>query len=107
MQAVKPIALSKVSSIAQMIQRDFKGQGRSLSGIGGVERGGDAAEFLLLGADTVQVGRSLVVVAKVGRTRWNQMLLVVAGGSAGGEESAAGSRNWQAQVKSDAAGGQS
>lgn len=28
---------------------------RSLSGIGGVERGGDAAEFLLLGASTVQV----------------------------------------------------
>ena len=28
---------------------------RSLSGIGGIETGEDAAEFLLLGADTVQV----------------------------------------------------
>lgn len=30
----------------------------SLSAIGGVERGDDAAEFILLGANTVQVGMS-------------------------------------------------
>ena len=30
-------------------------KGRSLSGIGGVETGADAAEFILLGSDTVQV----------------------------------------------------
>jgi dihydropyrimidine dehydrogenase (NADP+)/dihydropyrimidine dehydrogenase (NAD+) subunit PreA len=29
--------------------------GRSLSGIGGIESGADAAQFILLGADTVQV----------------------------------------------------
>ena len=41
-------------AIAQLIRKDFNG-GKSLSGIGGVETGRDAAEFLLLGADTVQV----------------------------------------------------
>ncbi|KAJ9522122.1 hypothetical protein QJQ45_005155 [Haematococcus lacustris] len=53
-KAVKPIALAKVMSIARMIQTQYPGQGRSLSGIGGVETGGDAAEFILLGSDTVQ-----------------------------------------------------
>lgn len=41
-------------AIAQLIRQEFDG-GKSLSGIGGVETGRDAAEFLLLGADTVQV----------------------------------------------------
>jgi dihydropyrimidine dehydrogenase (NADP+)/dihydropyrimidine dehydrogenase (NAD+) subunit PreA len=36
-----------------MIRREFPG--RSLSGIGGIETGGDAAQFILLGSDTVQV----------------------------------------------------
>jgi dihydroorotate dehydrogenase len=40
---------------AQMMQAEFAGQGKSLSGIGGVETGTDAAEFILLGASTVQV----------------------------------------------------
>jgi dihydropyrimidine dehydrogenase (NADP+) len=53
--AVKPIALAKVAAIAGMIAKEFKGTGASLSGIGGVNTGGDAAEFILLGADTVQV----------------------------------------------------
>ncbi len=34
---------------------DEKGAQRSLSGIGGIENGGDAAQFILLGADTTQV----------------------------------------------------
>ncbi len=42
-------------AIAKLIQGEYKG-GPSLSGIGGVETGRDAAEFLLLGANTVQVG---------------------------------------------------
>lgn len=42
-------------NIAQMMKSEFGGQGLSLSGIGGVETGNDAAEFILLGADTVQV----------------------------------------------------
>lgn len=46
----------QVMAIAQLIRKDFDG-GKSLSGIGGVETGRDAAEFLLLGADTVQVAQ--------------------------------------------------
>eukprot|EP00873_Tetraselmis_striata_P013339 jgi/Tetstr1/433603/TSEL_022868.t1 len=52
-KAVKPIALARVMSIAKMLQAEYpKG---SLSGIGGVEHGTDAAEFILFGANTVQV----------------------------------------------------
>lgn len=52
-QAVKPIALRMVMEIATMINEEFPG--RSLSGIGGVETGEDAAQFILLGSSTVQV----------------------------------------------------
>lgn len=52
-RAVKPIALRMVMEIAQLIRKDFPG--RSLSAIGGVETGEDAAQFILLGGDTVQV----------------------------------------------------
>lgn len=52
-KAVKPIALRMVMEIATMIRAEFPG--RSLSGIGGIESGEDAAQFILLGADTVQV----------------------------------------------------
>ncbi len=52
-KAVRPIALRMVMEIAAMIRQEFPG--RSLSGIGGIESGGDAAQFILLGADTVQI----------------------------------------------------
>jgi dihydroorotate dehydrogenase subfamily 1 len=52
-RAIKPIALRMVMEIAQVIRKEFPG--RSLSAIGGIESGNDAAEFVLLGADTVQV----------------------------------------------------
>ncbi|MGH7941834.1 MAG: NAD-dependent dihydropyrimidine dehydrogenase subunit PreA, partial [Limisphaerales bacterium] len=52
-RAVKPIALRMVMEAAQLIRGEFPG--RSLSAIGGIESGRDAAEFILLGADTVQV----------------------------------------------------
>jgi dihydropyrimidine dehydrogenase (NADP+)/dihydropyrimidine dehydrogenase (NAD+) subunit PreA len=52
-RAVKPIALRMVMEIAQVVRKEYPG--RSLSAIGGVESGHDAAEFILLGADTVQV----------------------------------------------------
>lgn len=52
-KAVKPIALRMVSEVAQVIRQEYPG--RSLSGLGGIETGRDAAEFILLGADTVQV----------------------------------------------------
>ncbi|XWS60826.1 hypothetical protein CRYUN_Cryun07bG0070700 [Craigia yunnanensis] len=54
-KAVHPIALAKVMSIAKMMNSEFNDKEYSLSGIGGVETGGDAAEFILLGANTVQV----------------------------------------------------
>ncbi|KAJ8648439.1 hypothetical protein MRB53_001462 [Persea americana] len=54
-KAVHPIALAKVMQIAQMMKSEFNLNEYSLSGIGGVETGGDAAEFILLGANTVQV----------------------------------------------------
>ena len=53
--AVRPIALRMVKECAETIRGKWAGQGRSLSGIGGVETGKDAAQFILLGADTVQV----------------------------------------------------
>lgn len=39
-----------------MMRRDFPDSGATLSGLGGVNTGRDAAEFILLGSDTVQVG---------------------------------------------------
>ena len=52
-KAVKPIALRMVMEAAHMVRSEFPG--RTISGIGGVETGEDAAQFMLLGADTVQV----------------------------------------------------
>jgi len=52
-RAVKPIALRMVMEIAQVIRREYPD--RTLSGLGGIESGEDAAQFILLGADTVQV----------------------------------------------------
>ncbi|KAH9320937.1 hypothetical protein KI387_015576, partial [Taxus chinensis] len=54
-KAVHPIALAKVMSIAQMMKKEFPDLSLSLSGIGGVETGNHAAEFILLGSNTVQV----------------------------------------------------
>ncbi len=52
-KAVKPIALRMVMEIAQLVRSEFPG--KTVSAIGGVETGEDAAQFILLGADTVQV----------------------------------------------------
>lgn len=54
-KAVHPIALAKVMKIAKMMKEEFNDKDYSLSAIGGVETGEDAAEFILLGANTVQV----------------------------------------------------
>ena len=52
-RAVKPIALRMIMEVAKL---DRKRISRTLlSAIGGVESGNDAAEFILLGGDTVQV----------------------------------------------------
>ena len=47
-------------SIAKMMKAEFSEE-HSLSGIGGVETGADAAEFILLGANTVQVQLSNII----------------------------------------------
>src|SRR5262249_33643591 len=60
-KAVMPVALRMCMEIAQLIRAEFSV--RSLSGIGGIESGNDAAQFLLLGCDTVQV---CTYVMKVG-----------------------------------------
>jgi dihydropyrimidine dehydrogenase (NADP+)/dihydropyrimidine dehydrogenase (NAD+) subunit PreA len=60
-KAVMPVALRMCMEIAQVIRGEFPG--RSLSGIGGIESGRDAAQFILLGCDTVQV---CTYVMKVG-----------------------------------------
>ncbi|QDU88049.1 NAD-dependent dihydropyrimidine dehydrogenase subunit PreA [Pirellulimonas nuda] len=51
--AVRPIALRMCMEIATLINKEFPG--RTLSGIGGIETGEDAAQFILLGSHTVQV----------------------------------------------------
>jgi len=48
-QAVRPIALRQVMEIAKVTE------GLSISGMGGIETGYDAAQFILLGSNTVQV----------------------------------------------------
>jgi dihydroorotate dehydrogenase subfamily 1 len=48
-QAVRPIALRQVMTIARACPK------ASISGIGGIDSGWDAAQFMLLGAHTVQV----------------------------------------------------
>lgn len=52
-QAVMPIALRMCMEISRVINNEF--EGRTLSGIGGIETGKDAAQFILLGSHTVQV----------------------------------------------------
>lgn len=49
----------QVMKIGQVIRDEFNG-GKDLSGIGGVETGRDAAEFLLLGANSVQVSGPII-----------------------------------------------
>ncbi len=52
-KAIRPIALRMCMEIATLIHAEYPG--RTLSGIGGIESGADAAQFILLGCDTVQV----------------------------------------------------
>jgi dihydroorotate dehydrogenase subfamily 1 len=52
-KAVRPVALRMVADLARLRRDAFAD--RSISGLGGIESGQDAAQFLLLGADTVQV----------------------------------------------------
>src|SRR5262245_18489253 len=67
-KAVLPIALRMCMEVAQLVKSEFPG--RTLSGIGGVESGTDAAQFILLGCHTVQV---CTYVMKVGYRCVRQM----------------------------------
>ena len=58
-RAIRPIALRMVMELAQLIRADFPD--RTLSGIGGIEDGEDAAMFLLVGAHTVQVCTGVMI----------------------------------------------
>lgn len=58
-KAVRPIALRMCMEVARMMKAEFPG--RSLSGIGGIETGEDAAQFILLGASTVQVCTGVMI----------------------------------------------
>jgi len=58
-KAVRPIALRMVMELARMMEDGF--QDRTISGIGGVESGEDAAQFILLGASTVQVCTGVMI----------------------------------------------
>lgn len=58
-RAVRPIALRMVMECARMMRQEFPGA--SISGIGGVETGEDAAQFILLGANTVQVCTGVMI----------------------------------------------
>jgi dihydroorotate dehydrogenase subfamily 1 len=58
-KAVQPIALRMVMELARMQRAEFPET--TLSGIGGVETGDDAAQFILLGAHTVQVCTGVMI----------------------------------------------
>src|SRR5436189_131801 len=56
---VDPIALRMVMECARMMAKEFPKA--TISGIGGVETGEDAAQFILLGAHTVQVCTGVMI----------------------------------------------
>ncbi|MBC8310618.1 MAG: NAD-dependent dihydropyrimidine dehydrogenase subunit PreA [Phycisphaerales bacterium] len=58
-KAVRPIALRMVMELARMMEDGFKD--RTISGIGGIETGEDAAQFILLGSHTVQVCTGVMI----------------------------------------------
>ncbi len=58
-KAVRPIALRMVMELSRMMKEEFPDT--SLSGIGGIESGEDAAQFILLGANTVQVCTGVMI----------------------------------------------
>lgn len=58
-KAVRPIALRMVMELSRMMKEEFPET--SLSGIGGIESGEDAAQFILLGANTVQVCTGVMI----------------------------------------------
>jgi len=62
-KAIRPIALRMVMECARMIRNEWAPPRSepSISGIGGIETGEDAAQFILLGANTVQVCTGVMI----------------------------------------------
>jgi len=63
-KAIRPIALRMCVQLAQMLQNadnDRASTMPTLSAIGGVESGGDAAQYILAGASTVQVCTGVMI----------------------------------------------
>jgi dihydroorotate dehydrogenase subfamily 1 len=58
-KAVRPIALRMVMELSQMMKVEFAD--RTVSAIGGIETGEDAAQFILLGAHTAQVCTGVMI----------------------------------------------
>lgn len=58
-KAIRPIALRMIMELARMMRVEFPDC--TLSAIGGIETGEDAAQFLLLGAHTVQVCTGVMI----------------------------------------------
>jgi dihydropyrimidine dehydrogenase (NADP+)/dihydropyrimidine dehydrogenase (NAD+) subunit PreA len=58
-KAVRPIALRMVMELARMMNGIYDNQ--TISGIGGIETGDDAAQFILLGSHTVQVCTGVMI----------------------------------------------
>jgi len=58
-KAVRPIALRMVMELARMQQDEYPEA--TISGIGGIETGQDAAQFILLGAHTVQICTGVMI----------------------------------------------
>jgi dihydroorotate dehydrogenase subfamily 1 len=58
-KAVRPIALRMVMELARMMEGKYSD--RTISGIGGIETGEEAAQFILLGAHTVQVCTGVMI----------------------------------------------
>jgi dihydropyrimidine dehydrogenase (NADP+)/dihydropyrimidine dehydrogenase (NAD+) subunit PreA len=58
-KAVRPIALRMVMELAKMMRDEF--QDKTISGVGGIETGDDAAQFILLGSHTVQVCTGVMI----------------------------------------------
>jgi dihydropyrimidine dehydrogenase (NADP+) len=60
-RAVRPIALRMNAQVAGVIAEEFAGEGKVLSALGGVESGEDAAQYILIGADCVQVCTGVMI----------------------------------------------
>lgn len=69
---IKPIGLANVNALRQRLRSDIQ-----IIGVGGIESGRDAFEYLLAGADAVQVGTCFQEQGAACFTRINQELIEV------------------------------